>query len=412
MLDRLRYTYQRYPHQFWLLFWGMLISTIGSSMIWPFLMIYVSGRLGLPLTSVALLMTINAAAGLVCSFAAGPFIDRVGRKWVMVASLLANGLVYFFMSRAGTLLEFGILQAMAGAVNPLYRVGADAMMADLIPPDDRVEAYSMMRLSNNVGVSIGPAIGGLIASTSYTLAFYFATFGLITYGLLVAFWGHETLPEHVRIAAQKKDALGGYGRILRDRPFITFVLNFTVIQIPSAILWVLMAVYLKRVYNMPESLYGLLPTTNALLVVFFQMWVTRITRRYRPLSMLALGSVLYAVAVGSVALGRGFWAFLASMVVMTIGELILMPTSTTYAANLAPAEMRGRYMSLYGLTWGVAAGIGPVMGGYLGDHFGQQTMWYGGFLIGMVSVVGFLVMTLRDRERRRVKAEVETAAPE
>ena len=80
---------------------------------------------------------------------------------------------------------------------------------------------------------------------------------------------------------------------------------------------------------------------------------------------------------------------------MTVGELILIPTSTTYAANLAPAEMRGRYMSIYGLTWGLAAGIGPVVGGMLNDTLGPKAIWYGGFLVGLASTVSFLMLARR-----------------
>ncbi|HEX7976010.1 MAG TPA: MFS transporter, partial [Anaerolineales bacterium] len=136
--QRIRQAQQAYPRQFWLLFWGMLISTIGASMIWPFLMIYVSGKLRLPLTTVASLMTLSAIMGLVFSFIAGPVTDRAGRKWVMVVSLLGNAAGYLLMSRAATLPQFALLMAFNGAVNPLYRVGADAMMADLIPPERRI----------------------------------------------------------------------------------------------------------------------------------------------------------------------------------------------------------------------------------------------------------------------------------
>jgi MFS family permease len=91
------------------------------------------------------------------------------------------------------------------------------------------------------------------------------------------------------------------------------------------------------------------------------------------------------------------------MVIMTIGELILIPTATTYVANLAPAEMRGRYMSVYGLTWGVATGIGPVLGGFLNDNFGPTTIWIGAFLIGISSTAGFLLL-MRHPARRKTSA--------
>ena len=148
-----------YPRQFWLMFSGYILSAIGSSMIWPFLTIYVSERLQLQLTIVTGLLTLNSVAGLVSAFVAGPAIDRLGRKWVMVASLLINGLGYLAMSRAGSLVEFALILVLQGAAGPLYRVGADAMVADLVEPAKRIDAYSLMRLSNNVGVAVGPAIG-------------------------------------------------------------------------------------------------------------------------------------------------------------------------------------------------------------------------------------------------------------
>src|SRR3972149_8862552 len=182
------------PRQFWLMFVGMLISTIGSSMIWPFLMIYVSERLGLPLPFPAMLLTLNSVMGRMSSLSAGPIIDRLGRKWVMVGSLLMNGVGFLLMSQADSLLAFALIMGLQGAVNPLFRVGGDAMMADLIQAEDRADAYSLMRRSNNVGVAIGPAGGGFLGSASSNLAFYGGAIGLTFYGLLLAFKGPGNLP--------------------------------------------------------------------------------------------------------------------------------------------------------------------------------------------------------------------------
>lgn len=371
-------------------------------MIWPFLMIYVSKKLQTPLTTTASLMTINAGMGLIASFIAGPVIDRFGRKWIMAFSLGANGLAYLFLSHAGSLPAFAVLMGLSGAVNPIYRVGADAMMADLVAPEKRIDAYSLMRLSNNLGVALGPAIGGFIAASSYTLAFYFAAAGMVTYGLLLALFAYETLPVLQTgdpVAIPNKERYGGYLSILKDIPFMSFVISFTMVAISAAMLWVLLGVYTNQHYQIPENLFGLIPATNAIMIVFFQMPVTRITKRYPPLLTMAVGSLFYAIAVGSVALGRGFWYFWFSMIVLTIGELILMPTSSTYAANLAPVDKRGRYMAIYGLAWGIAIGIGPLFGGLLNDNFGPKAIWVGGALTGVVSVLGFLLLGKYPKKR-------------
>ncbi|TLN05024.1 MFS transporter, partial [bacterium] len=285
MIARFRRLQSEYPPQFWLMFWGMLISTIGSSMVWPFMMIYVSEKLALPLSTVTSLMTVNATTGLIFAFIAGPVADRVGRKRIMVISLVADGLAFFLLSQASTYLAFMALMALRGAINPLYRVGADAMMADLVEPEKRPEAYSLLRMSNNAGIALGPSIGGFIAGVSYTLAFTAAAIGMTTYGVLMFIRARETLPQSA--APRQKERFGGYNHVLRDRPYIQFVLSFLLNTVVAAMVWVLLSVYAKQNFNVPESQYGFIATTNALMVVFLQFFVTRRTKRFPTLPVMA-----------------------------------------------------------------------------------------------------------------------------
>jgi MFS family permease len=384
---------REYPRQYWLLFWGMLLSTIGSSMIWPFLMVYASERLNLPLTQTATLVTLNSAASLVLTFAAGQITDRFGRKMVMVISLITNAAVYLFLSHADSYLEFAVLMVLLGASNPLFRVGADAMLADLIPPEKRADAYSIMRISNNAGIAIGPSIGGFLAAASQYLAFYIASCGLFLFGLLILFFAVETLPakgeEHI---SKDRERWGGYDRVLKDLPFLATTANITFGLITASLMWILLPVYATKVTGIPKQLYGFIPTTNALMVVLFQVLVTQWTKKHAPLRMMALGMLFYAVGVGSVLLATGFWGFWTAMVIITIGELLIVPTSSTFVANLAPTDMRGRYMSIYGLTWSLSIGIGPLLGGFLSDSFGPPATWIGGLWIGLISTVCFFII--------------------
>ena len=382
------------------MFIGMLISTVGGSMIWPYLMIYVSESLDAPLTVAASLMSLNSSTGLVASFLVGPIVDRFGRKWVMVISLLVNGLTYLFLSSATGLLSFAILMALSGAANPLYRMSGDAMVADLIPPEKRPDAYALLRMSNNIGVALGPAIGGFLAATSYSLAFYMAALGMSVYGLLLAFFAVETLPKlfpEDAISKRSDEKFGGYLTILGDKPFITFAFAYTLVIICASLVWVVLPVYAKENFGIPENIYGFIPTTNALMVVTLQVAVTQVTKRYATLPVLSVGAAIYMLAVGGMSLGSGFWGFWIFMVVMTIGELILVPTASTYAANLAPVDKRGRYMSIFGLSWRVAIGTGPILGGILNDNLGPKAIWYGGAVIGLMSVITFLLLMRRDR---------------
>jgi MFS family permease len=390
-IDRIRALATQYPGQFWVLFGGMLSSAIGASMVWPFLTIYTRQHFDVPLTTVGLLLSLNAATGLAATFLAGPGADRFGRKGVMILSLSASCLVFAAMRWADRLSLWAVLLGVEGAFEPFFRVGSNAMVADLLPPDRRASAYALLRMSTNLGVAIGPAVGGFVAAVSYAWAFLTAAVAYALFGLLVLFLVGETLPPTVRDAREPASS-AGYSPLLRDRTFLVFCGISTLAVVPSALTMVLLPVYAKEQFGVIESQYGFIMATNAAMVVLFQYTVTQVTRRYPHLPVLAVGALFYSLGVGSIALGHGFVAFLTSMIVLTIGELILVPTGTALAANLSPPDMRGRYMGVYGLAWAVAFGVGPVLGGYLNDHLAPVTMWVGGLAFGLAATGGFLLL--------------------
>ena len=394
------------------MFFGMIVSTVGSSMIWPFMTIYASQKLDLPLTAIGGLLSINAASSMISAILAGPVVDTVGRKWMMALGLAANGLGYLLLSQAETFPQFVILMGMNGLANPLYRVAADAMLADLVPPEQRTNAYAMLRLSNNLGISIGPVIGGFVAARSYTIAFIAAAAGLAIYALLISFLARETIP-HIQPQAEADPAgsptkqqkglgkrllenLIGYRTVIGDGKFMRFVLVFMLVQCCAVLIWVLMPVHARQNYGVLENEYGWIASSNALMVVVLQIGVTNIFRRYPPLAVLSIGAALYGLSNYMVGLAQNFNGFLAAMLVMTCGELLLMPTSSTYTANLAPAEKRGRYMSFYGLSWPAASGIAPLAGGLLNDQFGPGALWLGGLAVGLAAALIYAVYQMRE----------------
>lgn len=381
-----------YPRQFWILLVGSLVSSTGGAMIWPFMTIFLRQRLDVSMTSIALLFTLNSIMGVLASFLAGPAADRLGRKRIMLVSLLAGVGYYVLMSRAGALWHYALLMGAWGAFNPLYSVGANAMVADLVPAERRVNAYAIVRVIHNIGVAAGPIAGGFIAARSYNTAFMTAAATFAFFCLLTFFFIAETLPAKAHHPASGPSK-GGYGPVLRDRAFLNFNILFTITTIPASVMFVMLAAYTSENFGMPESQYSFIIATNALMCIFIQYFVTLVTRRLPPLPVLSVGALFYAIGVGSVALGRGFWAFVASMAVLTLGELIMTPTATTLVADMAPVDMRGRYMSIYGLSWPVAVGIGPILAGFLNDNISPVSMWYGAMLLGLLSTAGFFWMS-------------------
>jgi MFS family permease len=219
-VDVLKDFYNQYPRQYWLMITGIVIATAGMSMIWPFIMIYVSGQPHLPLSTVAPLISINAGTSLIASLIAGTLADKIGRKAVMVFSLAVNGVAYFLLIYAQTYLHFVALMVLIGSSNPLYQVGADAMLADMIPSEQRTTAYAINRIANNAAFALGPAVGGFLATRSYDFAFYGAALRFITYSLLLLLRARETLPfakvNDSPTALKSENVLQGYIRVFKD----------------------------------------------------------------------------------------------------------------------------------------------------------------------------------------------------
>jgi MFS family permease len=423
LFTRLKHLYSQYPRQYWLMITGIVFATAGGSMIWPFLLIYASGKLDLPLSTVATLISINAGTGLLSSFIAGTLADKIGRKVVMNFSLTMTGITYFLLMRAETYPQFVGLMIMIGLSNPLYQIGADAMLADMIPAEKRTDAYAINRIANNAAFALGPAVGGFLATRSYDLAFYGAGTGFLTYSVLLFFLARETLnragspkasalrigspismkrivtpfkpvpPESRTAIASNAVQDEGYSRVLGDKKYMSFVGLLSLGLIAPTMLWILMPVYAKTNYGIPEALYGWIPTTNALMCVFVQYAVTGLTRRHPALPVVGAGMLIYSLGVGSVALMSSFWGFWLSMVILTFGELTLVPTASKYVADLAPADLRGRYMSMHWLGWGVARTLSPIIGGFLNDNIAPHAIWIGGLLIGLTSTLGLFLLS-------------------
>lgn len=384
---------RRYPPQIWLLFWGTLTGSLGLSLVWPFLTIYIRERLDVPLTTVTSLFTLQAAAGLVATMLISPLLDRFGRRWPMIGGLVASGITLAFMSRADTLAQWVILLPAYGIVNTVFRIGSYSMVADMIPTDERARVYALLRMGDNVGISFGPAIGGLLASVGYQLSYYFAAltqFGLAVFVLLMI---RETMaadhpsPNGVIVAPSS-----GYGALLRDRVFLIIWGLYILVQIAASMVFILLGLYMKENYSIPEGQYGLIVGTNAVIVVLFQYIITRFTSQRRPLPVIASGALIYAVGMIVFALSGNFWAFLLGMMVFTGGEMLLVPTATALVSAIAPAHMRARYMGIFTLSFRVGSGVGPVVGGWLSDQFAPVATWYGGMIVCLIAATGYALL--------------------
>lgn len=377
-----------YPQQFWIITFGVLISSIGASIIWPFQLIYISQILDKPISTIATLVSISSIFALISSPLGGTIADLAGRKRVMISAQVIHGISFLIFSQANSYFWFFVPMALIGMAMPLFSVGSDAMMADMIPSEKRTGAYSILRMFNNTGVAIGPAIGGILVSQSYQTAFFVASAAMLIFGLYLALFTRETLDRSlIQKDNGRSDIFEGYLKVIKDKKFDAFVFALAIGVMAPMLLWMLLALYTKNYFGIKEAQYSYIPMTNAIMCVTLQLPVTKFLNRMKPQNTIVIGMFLYAIGVGSVALMDSFWGFWSSMVLMTFGELTLIPTATKYIADISPSEYRGRYMSFYWLAWGISRAAAPVIGGALHDYYAPVAIWWGGLALGLTSVV-------------------------
>ena len=393
MINQIKKVTNDFPRQYWVLFWGTLFNSVGNYLVLPFLTIFLSQKLKVSLTSVAILLSVRSIATLLSSFLIGPLTDSYGRKKIMVLSLATTCVSYILLAFGNSYLFFGLVMSLSGLSFPLYRIGADAMLTDIIPENKRIDAFSLMRMITNAGISIGPMIGGFLALSSYFSTFIIAAVFLGIYSIFIEKTIIETLPKFNKSESTAENKTNPFV-IFGDRSFLLFCLITTLTHIATIMMFLLLPVYAKEQYGMPESRFGFIMASNAIMIVLFQYSVTHITRKYNPLIIMGFGALLYAFGLGSVSLGSDFSHFLISMIILTLGELILAPTAMTYAANLAPTNLRGLYMSIFHLTLGIALGLGPIFGGILNDYIYPKAIWYGGAILSMTSSLGYFIFAL------------------
>jgi len=207
----------------------------------------------------------------------------------------------------------------------------------------------------------------------------------------------ETRPQlHAQAESETfLQTMGGYRVALKDFAFMAFIIAGMLMLIVYQQMYSSLSVYLRDNHNINPSGYGFLMTTSAITVVLFQFWVSRMTKYRPPFLMMALGTVFYMIGFFLFGVVTAYALFALNIVIITVGEMIVVPMSQSIAVNFAPQDMRGRYMAVFGLTWAIPQTIGPGAAGYILDNYNPNWLWYiGGALCGL-SVLAYYWLHLR-----------------
>lgn len=400
-LQRLSATVSAFPRAFWMVVIVHFIDRLGASLLLPFFSMYVTWKFGVGMTDVGLLFAVWAAAGFIGSFLGGALADRLGRRRMIMFSLVATSLTALGL---GLVNAYGLFFAVGFVSGIFIDVGSpayNAIVADLLPEKQRAQGYGIIRVAVNLAVVIGPAVGGFLATRSYLALFITDAAISLVAAAVVFFTVPETRPE-VRPGTKEEsagDSFKGYGRVLRDAPFVAFGLVSLLAWLAYMNMGVTLGVYLRDWHSLPEAGYGLLLSLNALLVVLFQFPITRRLEKRPPMLMMALGALLLGGGFALYGVFTTFALFLVAMVVITAGEMIMIPISNALVIEYAPEDMRGRYNFVYGLSWGLAYAGGPLLAGLVMDGPEAAWLWYACGLLGVFAALGFLALH-RQRSRQ------------
>jgi MFS family permease len=347
------------------------------------------------MTTIGLLFTFTSPINFVSQVVGGSLADRWGRRMMMAVSLLASGLVMLGFGLAGSLPSLILLLVLNGIFGPLFGPASNAMIADLIEPGKRAQAYGLLRVVMNVGAAIGPSVGGFLATRSYFVLFFSAALTSLLYFLIVVAFVRETKPQgSTSLEERAEPGKEGWRTVLRDTPFLALCLITVLTCVVYSQMNTTFPVYLKENAGIGEVQYGQLMALNAVMVILLQFPITKITDRFRrrQMQMMALGALLYALGFGSQGFVGTLPLFALSVAIWTLGEMVIAPVSTVLVADMAPETLRGRYMGAFGLTWGIGYGLGPTLGGTVMDNLGGRYVWYVSLMLGLMAAVAFLLL--------------------
>jgi len=388
------------PRDSWMLALATLVNRAGTMVI-PFLALHFTRNLGFSAGQAGMALAVYGVVSLLTSPFAGRLSDRVGAQRILTLSLFLGGLGFWALPLLRTLPQVVVGMVVLSAVSEAMRPATLALVSDLAPPELRRQAYALNRLAINLGMSVGPALGGFLAARSFETLFWVdgatslaAAMVLLLFPLrLGSVESHAAAPPSLGAIADRR-------------------LRFVILCLLPVILVFFqhegaMPVWMVEVLGMPTQNFGLLFTINTLLIVFLEVRLNGLTAHWSPARALSVGSALCTVGFGALAFLTSYWGVVATVVIWTFGEMILFPSTAAYVSDLAPASRRGEYMGFYSMTFGIGFTLGPWAGLSVLEAAGARTLWLACLAVGTVSTL--LLARIRPESAAPIAARV--AAP-
>ncbi|MFD8145960.1 MDR family MFS transporter, partial [Streptomyces sp. NPDC059708] len=379
------------PRAFWWLWASTLVNRLGA-FVATFMALYLTLERGYSASFAGLVAALHGLGGVVSSLVSGVMADRLGRRPTMlVAQVSTAGSVALlgFMEHPAAIAAVAMLVGMTSNAS---RPAVQAMMADIVRPEDRVRAFALNYWAINLGFAVSSMAAGLVAEYSYLAGFLGEAALTLLCAVLVFLKLPESRPEEA--AGGKADAAGagggeiGLGTVLRDGRFMGIV----------GLSFLISVIYTQGSVGLPVAMgaagfspgeYGLVIAVNGVLIVALQLPVTRFIEDRDPRRLLVVSSLLVGYGFALTAFAGPLWSYALAVCVWTLAEIVNAPTQMSLVVRLSPVRGRGRYQGMYTMSWAVASLVAPLMSGFVIDRWGAGWLWASTGVLGTVAAGGY-----------------------
>jgi MFS family permease len=379
-------SWRNYDSGIWITIIIRFLSMFVFAVYGPFFLLYLSQTRGLTMTIAGMVLAVAALPYAISQVLGGVVTDRFGRRRSL---LYFFGLdIVFYITLTATVAAsvpvwiIIVIYIAGGIVTGLKQPAVTAVLADLSPKTRLTEVYGLAQIVANIGWIVGPLLGGFLFSrVSYAYLFAIAVFTSLSCLLLTL-----TILKESFTATREKTGLRSTFVIKADRSLLTYVfLNLMVFIVYTQIVNTY-SVFTVNVLGFTTTAYGLLLTINATVAVLFQYPITRaVSDRIGDKNALVLGSLIFGLGYLSLSWIISYGWSVFAIIVITLGELLFVPSAYSVVGKLAASDQRGRYLGLLGAGSGVGIAIGPLLGGVLFDVSGGSAP----FMWGIIAAIAF-----------------------
>lgn len=373
---RLSFSYfRRHDPILWIRVFGTGLCALTTFMIRPFLIFYISDKLGGTVLMPLLVVGLQPLAGILLSFWGGGLADQYGRKPVMLVSLAIQALSMFGFIFAESLWMLILISVLGGMGMPMFLPAANAQISDVVPEEKRAEAFALIHGAVNAGGALGPLLGLAVYLLNQNVIFVICSASFILFALLIWWKVPETRPEE--ILNSDKPEKNRSGRLLYREHKLLYLL--TLCALPVGLLYsqveTTLPLHLKTNFLNASAIFAGLMTINSVVVILLMVWLPKKTENKSPQSMILLSYLLFAIVCLGYGFAASFFVLVVTELIFTVGEIIGIIHLQKYVSIAAPAGMRGRYNSIFGLYMQIPKILGPICFGLIFEHFGGGLMF-------------------------------------